>query len=109
MIKSGAVYGKVQGVMFRQTFIRACLVRQLAGGVTNDPSQEDRVTFTLLGEDELVLEIIERLSKPEILNSWQASVEKLEILEQPIPIVQHEVTTDNVDDFEWSPGVEFYL
>src|SRR3990167_3890452 len=96
-LKCGFVRGKVQGVMFRQTFIRALLKRQLAGGATNDVADRDRVNFTIQGDEQKIGEVLGRLTSVVPLNSWGAIVTQLELLESPIPIDQHEVTTANVD------------
>ncbi|OFZ13020.1 MAG: hypothetical protein A2X86_09360 [Bdellovibrionales bacterium GWA2_49_15] len=108
-MKSGIVKGKVQGVMFRQTFIRALLKRQLLGGVSNDPREHDRVSFTIQGDEQKISEVLERLISVVPLNSWGASVTHLELLGAAIPIEQHQVTTANVDNFRWTQSVEFYL
>ncbi|MHC4930753.1 MAG: acylphosphatase [Planctomycetota bacterium] len=106
--RSGRATGRVQGVMFRQTFVRALQKRALKGGASNARHRRDEVTFTAEGEAAAVEELIHKLgSRP--LNSWGARVEAVEILDEVIPIERHEVTTVNVDDFAWSPGVEFYL
>jgi acylphosphatase len=107
--KSGRVRGRVQGVMFRQTFVRALLKRGLAGGATNSPDSGDEVVFTLEGDEGSVEEVLNRLGSGEPINSWGAQVESLEMIDEPIPIERHQVTTLNVDEFRWSGGVEFYL
>ena len=43
MKKSFEVFGKVQGIMFRQTFIRGALKRKITGGVTNDSANHHMV------------------------------------------------------------------
>lgn len=103
------VFGKVQGVMFRQTFIRGCLKRNLRAGATNNRDRHDKVTCTVEGEKEAIEELIKRLSNGEPINSWGALVEDLEYSVEPFEIKRHEVTTDNVDSFNWSRDVTFYL
>ena len=39
-MKSFEVFGKVQGIMFRQTFIRGLEKRKISGGATNDPQNK---------------------------------------------------------------------
>ena len=109
MTKSVRVRGKVQGVMFRQTFIRALQKRNLKGGATNHPKDLHEVSFTLSGEEEFIREILEKLKEGHPINSWGATVQTLEELPDVIPIENHEVTTENVDNFNWSSGVEMYL
>ena len=101
--------GRVQGVMFRQTFVRALLKRGLAGGATNSPDSGDEVVFTVEGDEQLVEELLSRLGSGEPINSWGAQVASIEMLDEAIAIGRHQVTTGNVDEFRWSGGVEFYL
>ena len=49
--KSFEVHGKVQNVMFRQTFIRGAMKRHLSGGATNDPENERRSERSRSGPD----------------------------------------------------------
>ena len=107
--RSGRATGRVQGVMFRQTFVRALQKRALAGGASNSAHRRDEVTFTVEGVGEAVEELIARLGSRQPLNSWGARVESMELLDEVIPVERHQVTTANVDDFAWSPGVDFYL
>jgi len=110
MVKSFQVIGKVQGIMFRQTFIRACLNRKIHGGATNDSLNRNLVTCSVESSDpEAVDKLITDLKKLERLNSWGAHVESLEVLDNTLAIEDHEVTTENVDNYSWTPGVEFFL
>ncbi len=108
MLVSGVVEGKVQNIMFRQTFIRGLINRGLRGGATNLDNIK-RVSFTIEGNDNLIKEVIDNLSSSEVLNSWGAKVEKLFISDKVIPIQDHQVTTDNVDDHNWRQDVDFYF
>lgn len=107
--RSGRARGRVQGVMFRQTFVRALQRRHLEGGASNSRDDRREVTFTVRGEESAVEELLGRLASGAALNSWGAHVEEMEILGDAIPVASHDVTTDNVDDFAWSPDVEFYV
>lgn len=107
--KSYKAKGKVQGIMFRQTVIRGAQKRSLQAGATNDPEDENIVRFTLSGDEGKIKEMINKLTAGVEINSWGAKVESLEELSETIPVNDHAVTTSNVDDFKWSPGVEFYL
>lgn len=100
--------GKVQGVMFRQTIIRAAEKRKIQAGATNLPSGNE-VAVTLVGDEDLINEIVEGLTSGRPINSWGAFPSQVEVLEQGMELNEHQVTTDNVDDFKWSTGVEFYL
>lgn len=109
MISSYAVFGLVQRVMFRQTFIRGLIKRGLKGGATNDHRDASRVTLTIEGPREQAQELVEELAKIAPLNSWGAKVDRWEELTDSIEIHKHQVTTENVDQFNWSDGVEFYF
>ncbi len=103
------VTGRVQGVMFRQTFIRAAENCGLKGAASNMP--DGTVCCLLSGAKEKIEEIQQRLRSGMKLNSWGAVVEELIIIspELALPFQQHQVTTSNVDSFGWSSGVEMYL
>lgn len=103
------VYGKVQGIMFRQTFIRAAIKRELDAGATNDPNDRNHVTCSMEGDDTAIEELIHDLAQLDKLNSWGAKVDKVERLSDYLNYSSHEVTTENVDEYKWSTGVEFYL
>ncbi len=109
IIISGKVIGKVQGVMFRQTFIRHLIENKMEGGATNSANDSNEVNFTISGKKEIIDKVLLRLKSLPELNSWGATVSQLVISEKIIPIEFHEVTTSNVDSFKWSPNVKFYL
>ena len=108
-MKSYKVYGKVQGVMFRQTFIRGLQKRNLRGGATNNDDLEKSVSITIEAEHKACESIIDTLLKLKTINSWDATVEKVFEIPKIIPTEGHEVNTSNVDQFSWSKGVEFYF
>jgi acylphosphatase len=103
------VSGKVQGVMFRQTFIRAAQRRDLEGAASNLP--DGGVSCFLSGAEDKIDEITSGLQTGKTINSWGARVEGLVFLEESegISFLEHQVTTANVDTFSWSPDVEMYL
>lgn len=107
--QSFEVKGRVQGVMFRQTIIRACQKREFECGATNDPKDKNLVHLTVIGEREKVDQFIDDLMQTRPLNSWKAEVHEVKKIDRVIPLSEHEVTTKNVDEFKWSPGVEFYV
>jgi acylphosphatase len=109
VIISGKVIGKVQGVMFRQTFIRCLIAKKMEGGATNSANDSNEVTFTISGKKEIIDKVLLRIQSLPELNSWGATVSQLVILDKVIPVEFHEVTTSNVDNFKWSPNVTFYL
>ena len=101
--------GKVQNVMFRQTFIRGAQKRDLAAGATNDDIFSDRVFFVLHGEETDVLEYIEKIKEVKVINSWGATVEEITELPSGGELKSFQVTTENVDQFNWNPDVEMYI
>ena len=108
-MKSFKVYGKVQNVMFRQTLIRGLQSRNLRGGATNNTDAEKSVSITIDAPEEKVKEVIQKLLALKVINSWNATVEKIDELPNSIVVQDHEVTTENVDQIKWSEGVEFYF
>jgi acylphosphatase len=103
------VEGKVQGVMFRQTFIRAAQKRGLTGAATNMP--DGSVSCFLSGTESEIKELLNGLQSGQEINSWGAQVERLVSLtpESGLAFDKHQVTTANVDSYNWSPDVEMYL
>jgi len=94
--------------MFRQTFIRAAIHRGLHAGATNT-SNHDIVTFTIEGKDDAVKDFVNQIETLTELNSWGAHTDTVTELSDVVPFTEHQVTTENVDEFEWSPGVAFFL
>jgi len=106
------VYGKVQKVMFRQTLMRAAKKRNLFAAASNDRTDPQHVLCYVEGDEKLCQEIMERIESGMQLNSWGAKASKLEVCERPesdFLYEEFEVNTKNVDDINWSEGVEFYL
>jgi len=105
-IRTFLVKGKVQGVMFRQTLIRAALKRNLKAGASNLPIGNE-VRFTLEGDNNLIQEIVDFIKSGRPINNWNAKID--EIIEEKKPDSTYQVTTENVDTMNWSPNVEMYL
>lgn len=105
------VYGKVQKVMFRQTLMRGAIKRGLYAAASNDPLDRNRVYCYLKGDPSVCQEMMNKLASGEKLNSWGAQVETLRAASNPSERdpSRYEVNTENVDDIDWSGGVEFYL
>lgn len=103
--------GRVQNVMFRQTLIRALLRRGLEGGATNRRDDRRAVDFTVVGAPSAIEELIDRLSDGQPINDWGARVESVVPLadESRTDYRSHQVTTDNVDQFNWNPNVKMYI
>jgi acylphosphatase len=103
------VRGNVQGVMFRQTLIRAAQRRGLEAGASN--LRDGSVSCLISGAEEKIDEIVSGLKASAPINSWGASVADLALLSESagIPFDGHQVTTANVDGFSWNPDVEMYL
>jgi acylphosphatase len=94
--------------MFRQTVIRGAHRRELKAGATNLPGGTE-VAITLDGDDASIDEMVETARKLQTLNSWGASIKTLTELESGGDIEEHQVTTENVDDFSWNPNVDMFL
>lgn len=105
------VYGNVQKVMFRQTLMRGALKRGLFAAASNDPTDRNHVSCYIQGDDKACEELIERLASGIKLNSWGASVSELKRAQNisERDFTKYEVSTENVDDINWSSGVEFFL
>jgi len=103
------VQGRVQNVMFRQTFIRAAQRRNLKAAASNLP--DGQVACYLEGPGDLIDDILQGLESGRPINSWGARVECLrrQTEAEGISFSSHQVTTDNVDRFNWSPNVSMYL
>ncbi len=103
------VRGKVQGVMFRQTYIRACISRGLKGAASN--LSDGTVACYLSGDSGGIDDLILNLTSGKEINSWGACVD--ELIPTPesegVPFENHQVTTSNVDSFNWNPGVDMYI
>lgn len=102
------VYGKVQGVMFRQTLIRAAQKRNLEAGATNSDDGKN-VEFCLSGDEKMIQEIIDFLKSGQDINSWSPKINEVQELPSGKSISEHEVSTDNVDNFKWSTDIEMFL
>jgi acylphosphatase len=100
--------GNVQGVMFRQTLIRAAQKRNLSAGATNLPGGRE-VVITLDGAEAAIEEMIETARSLKPLNSWGAAVDELVEQKSGRELNEHQVTTENVDDFSWNPEINMFL
>jgi len=103
------VIGNVQNVMFRQTFNRAAKKRKLKAGASNDAEDPQRVHCSLIGDETVIHELLNKLREGEPINSWNAYIDELHYHDYFIELSEHQVTTDNVGRFNWSSNVEFYL
>ena len=71
------VRGKVQNVMFRQTFIRGAIKRELVAGATNDSENQGRVFCILKGNEKAIENYVSFLKEKKFINSWGATVENI--------------------------------
>jgi len=109
MTKYYEARGIVQNVMFRQTFIRGAQKRSLKGGATNDSRDMERVIFILQGEEVQMDQYVDFLKDKKVINSWGATIEKMTRIETEAPLSSFQVTTENVDQFNWNTDVEMYV
>lgn len=56
--ESYRVWGRVQGVMFRQTLMRGAQRRGLDAGASNDAHDRTAVTLTLCGDPQAIRELV---------------------------------------------------
>ncbi len=103
------VTGNVQGVIFRQTFLRAAKERKLKGGASNDARDHTRVHCSLSGDAAAIDELIHKLRSGKPINSWNAYVEELHLYDHFIELSEHQVSTAHSHPFAWPPNVDFYL
>ncbi len=103
------VSGKVQGVMFRQTFIRSCHSKGLKAAASN--LSDGTVSCYISGDTGMIDNVMSSLLSGNALNSWGACVDKIITISdtEAIPFERHQVTTDNVDTFKWNPNVDMYI
>ncbi len=103
------VSGKVQGVMFRQTFIRACHTRGLKAAASN--LNDGTVSCYVYGDTDMIDDIIVNLLSGKEINSWGAYIDKVIPISdvEGIPFERHQVTTSNVDSFNWNPDLDMYI
>lgn len=67
------------------------------------------VHCSLAGDASAVDELMNKLREGKPINSWNAQVEELHLHDYFIEFSDHQVNTDNVDDYDWSSDVAFYL
>jgi len=89
--------------------MRACINRGLTAGASNDGTNRSRVTFTIEGANDKIDEIVNYMKTGKPLNSWGARVDRVIELDKGLSIDEHQVTTKNVDQFNWKKNVEFYI
>lgn len=93
-----------------QTVMRAAIRRDLTAAAENlKVPDRDQVLFFLQGDNDKINEIVDFMRSGKELNSWHARVERLEELEDGPPLESFKVNTANVDSFNWSQNVEFYI
>ncbi|EGD81739.1 hypothetical protein PTSG_02451 [Salpingoeca rosetta] len=103
------VRGKVQGVMFRQTLMRAAQRLGLRAAASNMKQDKSLVKVSLFGDEDTVNTLVTNLGSGKAINSWGAKVSSIEDDPNPWPYDKHQVTTDNVDSKRWNPNVKMYL
>mmetsp|Transcript_3001 Transcript_3001/g.11487 ORF Transcript_3001/g.11487 Transcript_3001/m.11487 type:complete len:114 (+) Transcript_3001:920-1261(+) len=111
-LKSFQCTGKVQGVMFRQTFIRCCKRHSLsAAGVSNSKANKSVVTFTIKADESSLQKFLSHFKsfQGKAINSWNGKFVEMKELDKIIPIEKHQVTMENVDKKKWNPNVQFFL
>jgi|GEM_PF-5188391 len=72
--KEFSVFGKVQGVYFRKSFLFACHRRELSGAVTNDHKDPSLVHCSLKGNQKVIQKFLFDLENISPLNSLGANI-----------------------------------
>ena len=75
--------GRVQGVMFRYTFVTSAMRRGLQAGATNNPQNQNEVWCTLEGKQGPIDSFLSELLQTRPLNSWLAEVFEITHGHQP--------------------------
>lgn len=109
IIKHFKATGKVQDIMFRQTLMRGVLKRGLEAGASNCHKDRNTAYFCLKGREDKIRVFIEEIGSGKILNSWGCKIDKIEEISQEKDFHSYQVTTDNVDNFNWNPDITLYL
>ena len=99
--------GRVQKVMFRQTLIRGLQARGIAGGATNEAG--GHVTITLTAPSSSIEEVVEIMASGKKLNSWGARCTEFTECVVGKAISEHQVSTANVDGFNWNKNVKMFF
>lgn len=101
------VFGNVQGVMFRKSFVSAVHKLGFAAGATNDSLSRDTVLCTIKGQaDDLedIETILQRLLKLNQINDWGAKVVELTKVDHEIEFLDHDCHTEQT---HFSPPANF--
>ncbi len=109
IIKHFKARGKVQGIMFRQTLIRGAQKRGILAGASNCRKNRNTGFFCLAGDEDEIEEFITLLKSGIELNNWGCKTEEIEELNTEKSLRDYEVTTENVDKFNWNPNITLYL
>ena len=104
-----SAYGNVQGVMFRQTILRAAKKIGLIAGATNCYYDSEKVEISVSGTNEKINEFKKILTPRQKLNSWGAEIEKIEEVESGREPLNHQINTSNLDTFHWRKDIECYI
>ena len=102
------VIGKVQGVMFRKTFCLGAKKRGLLAGATNLDKRTE-VLCSLEGDQSEIEKLIKDLTTLEKLNSWGASVDRVESLSEYHQLKDHDYDNLEIEGELSTGGVEVYL
>ena len=63
----------------------------------------------LKGNEKAIENYVSFLKEKKVINSWGATVENIFDLKEGPELESFQVTTQNVDQFNWSPNVEMYI
>lgn len=104
-----AAKGNVQGVMFRQTILKVAKNLGLTAGATNCYYDPERVDISLQGEENKLRLFFDKLKPGKELNSWGAKIDNFEYLDNGRRPLDHQINTNNFQDFNWRQDITFYV
>ena len=101
--------GKVQNIMFRQSLVRGLEKRGLEGGASNCSRDRNTAYFCLKGDHDKIEKLIDFLKSGIKLNNWDCHIKEITELSIDKSLKNYEVTTENVNNFNWNPNIIMYL
>lgn len=107
-----AVYGVVQGVHFRQTFVRKAIELNLIAAAKNDREDFDKVFCYLEGPIKIIENYLKSLVNADQINSQGASIRKVEYINDDGPIPElsfFDIHSENINNYSWDPTVQILL
>eukprot|EP01120_Amphizonella_sp_Union-15-10_P017096 TRINITY_DN9390_c0_g1_i2.p1 TRINITY_DN9390_c0_g1~~TRINITY_DN9390_c0_g1_i2.p1 ORF type:complete len:119 (-),score=15.82 TRINITY_DN9390_c0_g1_i2:22-378(-) len=109
LVRYFTAIGNVQRVMFRQTLVRSAIRRGIEAGASRTPNDRAEVSFTLVGNNKQIQEIVTKLKQKKNINNLGAKVLLLREFTSGKEVQEHEVHSGNYLAGEWDPDVKINL